>query len=281
MGDFTRARSRRLSTTSIAAALVASILYALSFGANAGGTRRLQKTPYRPTGDEGRIAGVVRVEGAVPRPKEISMAADPYCERQYRRTPKFDDLVVKDGKLANAFVYVRSAALEQMDVEPPQEAAVLDRRRCRTVPHVLGLQAGQTLRVVNGDPTAHNYNFRATKNERFNKSLAPTLEGSVVKFFEVKFQQPEFAMPVSCNQHPWERGYLMVMPNPFFAVTDRNGAFTIEGLPPGDYEVVLWHERIEGRAVKVSVGRREFKDVNFTLKLPEDDKLSPAPKPQY
>jgi hypothetical protein len=279
MDDFTRALPRRLRTTSIAAALFASLLGALSSGANAGGTQRDAKTPYKPDGDEGRIAGVVSVEGEVPRPREISMAADPVCAAQYRGRPKLYDFVVKDDRLAGAFVYVKSAALERMEFEPPREAAVLDRRRCRTVPHVLGLRAGQTLRVVNGDPTPHNYNFRATENASFNRSLAPSTEGSDVKFFEVMFDRPELAIPVNCNQHPWERGYLMVMPNPFFAVTDSNGHFTIEGLPPGDYEVVLWHERLKGRTAKVSVGRRELKDVNFALKFPEDDKESP-PTPQ-
>src|SRR5699024_2849407 len=138
-----------------------------------------------------------------------------------------------------------------------------------------GVQVGQTVRVLNSDRTTHNYNVHPTKSDPFNRSIAPSSEG-----FEVKFDEPEMAVPVKCNQHPWERGYLMVMTNPFFAVTDKNGAFIIEGLPPGAYEVVVWHEWLKGRTAKVSVGRREFRDVNFTLKFPEDDRESPPKTPQ-
>lgn len=280
MSELRRARARRPRLTSIAAVLSAAFLCALSLGAGAGGAQRAAKTPYRPTGDEGRIAGVVSVEGSVPPPRAVYMGADPYCERQHRGEPTLDDLVVKDGRLANAFVYVRSAALESFEFEPPRTAAVFDERKCQFTPHVLGLQAGQTLRFVNATRTAHNPTVRAEANGSFNRGLSPAGKGRAPSFFEVRLKEPEMPLTVRCNQHPWERGYLMVMPNPFFAVTDRNGAFTIEGLPPGDYEVVLWHERFKGRALKVSVGRRELKGVNFALRFPEDDGEPPAETPR-
>jgi plastocyanin len=278
MSNLGRARFRRTRLTSIALVLSAALLGALSLGE--GGPRGAAKTLYRTTGDEGVIAGVVSVEGAVPPPRAVYMGADPYCERQYRGGPTLDDLVVKVGRLAGAFVYVRGGALERFEFEPPAAAAVFDERKCRFVPHVLGLQTGQTLRFINAEGTAHNPVVRAEKNGSFNRGLSPAEKGRVPSFFEVKLKEPEMPLTVRCNQHPWERGYLMVMAHPFFAVTDENGAFRIGGLPPGDYEVVLWHGRLKGRAAKASVGRRESRGVNFALRFPEDDGEPPAETPR-
>jgi plastocyanin len=252
-------------STLLAAAFFAGMVCALAAGSGVNGVQRVEKTPYQPTGAEGSISGIVRVEGEVPAPRLISMDADPACTSQYKEETRLDDLLVRDGKLANALVYVESSALDGLEFAPPQTAAVLDRRKCRTVPHVLGVQAGQTIQVLNNDLTTHNYNFRTTKNERMNKSIAAAGKG-----FQIAFAQPEMFVTVVCNQHPWERGYIAVMPHPFFAVTDRNGAFSIEGLPPGDYTVVAWHEKFIEQRLKVSIGWREVKEVNFTYKVPED-----------
>ncbi len=89
----------------------------------------------------------------------------------------------------------------------------LGRRKCRAVPHVLGMQAGQTLQVQNGDRTPHNYNFATKVNPLFNKTLAPG--GG----FEILFERPEPPFAVRCNMHAWERGYVAVLPHPFFYVT--------------------------------------------------------------
>jgi hypothetical protein len=126
------------------------------------------------------------------------------------------------------------------------------------------MQAGQTLYVQNGDQTSHNYRFQTAVNPVFNKALAPG------EAFEIPYTRPEPPFAVTCRQHPWERGYVAVMSHPFFAVTGRNGSFAIEGLPPGDYEVVVWHEKFKEARMKVSVGVRETKGANFTFKFPVD-----------
>ncbi|MFL6256728.1 MAG: carboxypeptidase regulatory-like domain-containing protein [Pyrinomonadaceae bacterium] len=261
-------RARR--NTFFRATLFASVLFA----ALAGGARVLseapkpqtqERTPFRLTGEEGTLQGVISVAGDVPpRPLIPRMEVDPVCASQNKGGARMDDIVVERGRLANALVYVESAALDAYTFEPRPWVAALGRRRCRTVPHVLAMQAGQTMLVANNDPTAHNYYFQTTVNPIYNKALSPG--GS----FEILFKQPEPPFVVRCNQHPWERGYVAVMPHPFFAVTGRNGAFYIEGLPPGDYEVVVWHEKFKESRMKVSIGVRESKVANFALKFPGD-----------
>ena len=253
--------------------LRAAVSAAVLFAALAGGARGLsgadaprpqERPPFRLTGKEGMIEGSVGVEGVVPARPLIAMESDPVCASLNKSGARADDIVVERGRLANALVYVESVALETYVFEARPWLAALGRRRCRTVPHVLAVQAGQTLYVQNGDQTAHNYRFQANVNPLYNKALAPG-EG-----FEITYTRPEPPFVVTCRQHPWERGYVAVMPHPFFAVTGRNGYFAIEGLPPGDYEVVVWHEKFAGARAKVSVGERETKVATFAFKYPAD-----------
>ena len=254
--------------------LRAALSFAVLLAALAGGAHGLSQAPdtqpqeqtfYKPTGEEGMIEGVVSVEGEVPpRPIISTMEADPYCASQSRGGMRAEDIVVERGRLANALVYVESPALDGQRFEPRHWVPVLGQRRCRIVPHVLAMEAGQTLYVENGDRTPHNPAFQTKVNPLFNKGVMP---GGT---FEIPFRRPEPPFPVRCNQHPWERGYVAVLPHPFFAVTGRSGTFAIEALPPGDYEVVVWHEKFKETRAQVSVGPKETKAANFTLKFPGD-----------
>lgn len=223
------------------------------------------QTFYRPTGEEGTVEGVVGVEGVVPpRPIISKMEADPVCASQGRGGAPAEDIVVERGRLANALVYVESAALDGQKFEPRPWVPALGHRRCRIAPHLLAVQAGQTLYIQNGDRTPHHPAFQTKVNPLYNKGLLPG------GHFEILFEEPEPPFVVTCRQHPWERGYVAVMPHPFYAVTGRGGSFVIESLPPGDYEVVVWHEKFKEARAKVSVGARESKAVSFALKFPGD-----------
>jgi hypothetical protein len=192
------------------------------------------------------------------------MDVDPVCASLNKGGARVDDIVVERGRLANALVYIEPSSLEGYKFEPQQWTPALGRRKCFTVPHVLGVQAGQPLSVQNGDRTAHNPVFQTKVNPLYNKGLMPGAS------FEITFAKPEPPFVVRCNQHPWERGYVAVLPHPFFYVTGRSGSFAIQGLPPGDYEVVVWHEKFMETRTKVSVVAKETKVANFTLKFPGD-----------
>ena len=194
------------------------------------------------------------------------MQADPVCVSLNKGGASVDDIVVERGRLANALVYIEPSGLAGYKFEPRPWTPALGSRRCRMVPHVLAVQAGETLSVQNGDRTAHNPTFQTKVNPLYNKGLMPG------ERFEITFTKPEPPFVVRCNQHPWERGYVAVLPHPFFYVTGRSGSFAIQGLPPGDYEVVVWHEKFLETRAKVTVGAKETKVANFTLKYPGDVK---------
>ena len=72
-------------------------------------------------------------------------------------------------------------------------------------------------------------------------------------------------LPVRCNNHPWMNAFLNVAPTPFFAVTDADGHFAIDGLPAGRYTLVAVHERLGEKPVEVEVRAKETARTDLAL----------------
>ncbi len=223
-------------------------------------------TPYKPTGQEGSVAGTISFTGASPAKKGISMDADPVCASS-NPDPHAEDIVINGDKIANVFVYIKEGTAGGRNISgyqfpPAAEAAVLDQKGCQYVPHVVGVQVNQTLNVLNSDPTAHNVNVDAKQNEKFNQGQSP---GAAP--ISKQFKRAETVIPVKCNQHPWMRAYVGVLQHPFFAVTDKDGKFEIKGVPPGTYTLVAWHEKYQQgitQSVTVGAGAPATADFSFT-----------------
>ena len=229
---------------------------------------------YTPTGNEGAIKGVVAFKGAAPEARKIQMGSDPVCE-QKGQGATFEEVVVQDGKLQNVFVYVKSG-LPQNSFAVPSTEAVLDQSGCRYVPHVLGVQTNQTLKVLNSDATSHNVHPVPQKNREWNENQYPSAPPLIKRFSE-----PEVLIPVKCNQHSWMKAWIGVLPHPFFAVTGPDGSFSIKGLPPGEYEVEAWHEKLGPKVTKVTVKEKSDVDAQFeftaaTASLAGSLKVMPA-----
>ena len=113
----------------------------------------------------------------------------------------------------------------------------LDQNGCQYVPHVLGMQTNQKLKITNSDPTQHNIHPQPKNNPEFNQ-----VQANGAGPLEKTFTRAEVLIPVKCNQHPWMKSYIAVLKHPFFAVSKADGTFEIKGVPPGTYTVVAWHE---------------------------------------
>lgn len=199
---------------------------------------------YASKGDEGTITGKVSFTGAAPEAKKIDTSADAACTSK-SPTLMTEDWAVKDGKLANTFVYIKEGTLADNSKvgdyaswpNAPTGGATLDQNGCHYKPHVLGVVVNQEISITNSDPTTHNIHFMPANNPDWNQSQAngaPALKH--------KMAHAEAMVPVKCNQHPWMKSYVGVMKHPFFAVSAEDGSFTIKGVPPGKYTVVAWHE---------------------------------------
>jgi plastocyanin len=210
----------------------------------------------------GSVSGKISFDGAKPKTKPIMMDQDPVCVQKHGGKPvSAEDGEVNDnGTLPNVFVYVKSGA-EKLTFAPPADAVTLDQDGCMYKPHVVGIMVGQTLNVVSSDATTHNIHPMPKDNREWNMSQAP---GAAP--IEQKFARPEIMVPVKCNQHPWMRSYIGVTSNPFYAVTGKDGTFTIQGLPPGDYTIEAWTATFGTQEQTVTVGPKETKTLDFKFK---------------
>jgi plastocyanin len=204
----------------------------------------------------GGISGVVSFNGPVPKLPLLDMTQDPGCPTQPQPS---DAISVKNGKLANVFVYVKDG-LPQGKFAAPSEPAVLDQKGCRYIPHVLGVMAGQTLKILNSDTADHNIHDLPRNNPEWNQSQMPT-DPPIMK----TFARPEMMIPLQCNQHPWMRAYVSVLPHPYFAVSAADGSFQIENLPPGEYTLVAVHEKFGEQTMKVKVGAKANATAEFSF----------------
>ena len=222
-------------------------------------------TPYKPTGQEGTVTGTVKFEGPVPPKKPISMDADPVCASSNPNAVA-EDLVVNGDNLENVFIYVKDGktadqkSISNLSFDVPAEPKVLDQQGCHYKPHVIGVQTRQTINVLNSDPTSHNVNVQAKKNEQFNQGQGPSA-APIVK----QFQRSEVLIPVKCNQHPWMRAYIGVLSHPFYSVSGQDGKFEIKNLPPGTYTLVAWHERLGEKTQQVTVAANGSVQQDFSF----------------
>ena len=257
------------------------LVIALLVGANVASQTPSQspdKPLYHPTGSEATIVGTISVKGPIPKPRRFDMFADPVCIK-LNDNPETEDFVTTADKLANAFVYVKGDLLAVYRFPLPDSAATLERKDCRFSPHVMGLRVGQTLSIVNVDPTTHNTHPTPKLNREWNHSQSPqgdpiiktfTREEVLIPFkcnqpIEKTFARSEVLIPVKCNQHPWEKGYVAVLNHPFFAVSDGFGNYEIRGVPPGTYTLAVWHEILGWQEVEVSVMPSEVRKADFSF----------------
>ena len=209
--------------------------------------------------DPATISGTINFGGDAPATQVLQMAADPFCvTAQSGQEVLAQRLSVNDnGTLRNVFVYVKEG-LEGQTFTTTDGAIELSQTGCMYTPHVIGVQVGQTLTIVNNDNTLHNVNARPTINQGFN--YAQPVQGMTT---DQAFDQAEIMIPLKCDVHPWMQAYIGVVAHPYFAVTGEDGGFSISQLPAGDYVVAAWHESLGEQTQNITVGANETAEVSF------------------
>jgi plastocyanin len=212
----------------------------------------------KPAGS--KLSGKVTFKGKAPKRRKIDTSADPVCQKIHENDPlQSESVIVNDnGTLRNAFVYVKDG-LGDKKFPAPAEAVVLNQQGCRYEPHVFGIMVGQKLTIRNSDETMHNIHGSPAINSEFNFSQAKKGQEN-----ERTFDQPEIMVSIKCDVHGWMNCFAGVLTHPFFAVTDDKGAFEIKNLPPGEYTIAVWHEKLGTQEQKIKVGD-ETKEIEFTF----------------
>src|SRR5262245_10090733 len=214
------------------------------------------------TANAGKLTGSVVIDGTAPKNEAIKMNADPVCLREAKGTQMQETYVVgSDGKsLGNVFVYVKDG-LGNYAYDPPTDSPKIDQKECRYHPHVFGMRVGQSLEILNSDPTLHNIHAMPKANQEFNNGQP--IQG--MKMTHV-FTSKEVMVPFKCDVHGWMNAYVGVLDHPYFAVTKEDGKFELPNLPPGTYTIEAWHEKLGPMTQSVTIAAKESKDVTFTFK---------------
>jgi len=166
-----------------------------------------------------------------------------------------EKVVVGPNKgLANAVVSVPGAK-----GAPKAMKATVDQHGCKFVPHVTAMTPGE-VELKNSDDILHNIHTYSTANPSINKA-----QPKFKKLMTEKFEKPEI-IKLTCDVHSWMLGWVAVMPNPFFGVTDANGATKIENVPPGKYTVEVWHETLGKQTKEVEVKAGQTAKVAIEMK---------------
>jgi len=228
------------------------------------------KTPkpvYQTTGKEGKVAGTINFVGTLQTPSKIDMNADAACVGK-NPNATVETQKVKDGKLANALVYIKDGKtadgkdFNNLGFQTPQTEVKLDQVGCVYVPRVLGIQTGQKLFIHNSDETVHTTQAMAEKNYAWY-----TTQKIKSAPIEKTFTEPEIIIPLKCTQHGWMAAYVAVFDHPFFAVTKDDGTFELNGVPAGTYTITAWHEKgsLEGTEKTAQVTVKENEQATISL----------------
>jgi plastocyanin len=137
----------------------------------------------------------------------------------------------------NIAVYVDVIPDKKSDA--PKDHIVIDQRKMAFLPHVVAVQQGTTVEFLNSDPVGHNVYWPSISG---NKKLSHNL-GTWPKGEKKPFQFNDLGVAsLLCNVHPEMSGYVVVVPTPYFAVTDKDGNFEIKNVPAGKYTLKTWSE---------------------------------------
>jgi hypothetical protein len=212
--------------------------------------------------DGGTIKGTVKWQGPVPHLVASEINKDPeVCDPLGQKHRDLERLLVSpNGGVANTVVFLRNINRgKAMDL--PMQRRTLNQKNCRYEPHVLLVPMQATLTVKSSDPLLHTVHMSGSADY----NLPFTAQGQ-----EITRPMPrDGVVSLRCNAgHVWMNGEMIVAKHPYYSVTDENGNFELTDVPPGNYEIVAWHEgwRVVGEspvydlATQVRVKRPVFSD---------------------
>src|SRR5712671_2227808 len=188
----------------------------------------------------GTVSGTVKYDGAAPAPKKVEVTKD---KEVCALHPHFEEDLIVDsgGGIANAVVIVKGA---KGDLKPSD--VKFDQKGCDYRPHVLAFPAGSTVDIINSDGILHSVRTESKRNPPLDMAQ-PAFKRVMV----VSLKYPELIV-VSCDAHNWMHGWWFVAGNPYYAVTDAGGNFTIKDVPAGTYTLEVWQEKLGTETRKVT-----------------------------
>ena len=207
-------------------------------------------SPYREIAltQSGRLEGEVRLESSARDTLVLVTRNADLCGERVAEGA----IVAPQGGLMNVVVWLTDA--REGKPLPDSRRFEVTNLRCRLEPRVQGVIVGGTLNVKSADPVVHETVIRVTGVPEVLETVTQNGDGQVVPLEKVLARPVR--LELSCRTHPWTQGSIHVFDHPYFVVSAPNGRFVMDSIPPGEYTMRTWHERMGGttREIKVEHG---------------------------
>ncbi|SRR5258706_2344712 len=212
----------------------------------------------------GDISGKITLKGTPPKELEnTQITSDANCSKLHTGPVTTHHFVVGPaGELANVIVSLQGVSGKSTGASAAP--AILDQKGCEYIPTILAVQTDQKILVKNSDPVMHNVHPTpaVAGNKEDNKAQMPN--GADLPF---TFPKPENFLKVVCNVHPWMFAWITVIDHPYFAVSGKDGAFTIANVPPGKYKIQAVHRKAVAPVQEIEVKEGAPAKADFTLEV--------------
>ena len=204
----------------------------------------------------GSIKGKITYNGSVKKKTVIPSKDKKVCGKK-RKVPLI--LVGEGGAVKDSVVYLKGVsagkAWSEVDLKPP----VLDQEGCQFQPHVQVGRQGP-VDIINSDPVLHNTHGYYGSRTAFNVAL-PEKDQKISKLLK-----KAGTVKVDCDAHGWMLGWVQVVDNPYYFQTGEDGSFSISGVPPGDYTLVIWQEWLGETEMPITITTDGTAELNIELK---------------
>lgn len=219
-----------------------------------------------PSAAGGTLTGVVRFGGAYRPPQTLRTFKDSAVCGTFRRSQRLL-LWPQNNGLKNVLVVVDGAAGDRR--ASPDTAITIRVKKCRYVPHLQVAEIGPKgirLRVLNEDGILHNVHAYRGMETLYNLA-----QPRFRKEISLRLTTPGI-ITLRCDVHRWMNAYVLLLRNqPFYAVTDQRGEFTIPHVPAGSYTLRTWHEALGIGEKQITVAEKKTTAVNLVLRPGGED----------
>jgi hypothetical protein len=196
------------------------------------------QTEYQaePVVNGGTIKGVVKWSGAPVKDLSLPITKNPEtCDPDKQQTRDLERLEIgSDGGVANTVVFLKGITKGKA-MNLPVARRTLNQKNCRYEPHILLVPKEGSMEMKSSDPILHNIHMVGAS--LYN--LPFPIQDKVL----TRVMHSDGVVDIKCDAgHVWMNAEVLVVSHPYYAVTDQHGNFELTDVPPGEYEIIAWHE---------------------------------------
>lgn len=212
-------------------------------------------SPDQVTGPVGSIRGRVRLQGDAPKPAQDTITQDQKTCGDSVSLPRI--ALGKDNGVRSTFVFLEGVPDNGKRPAAPKEPFLIDQKECQYVPHALIVPLGSKVEISNSDPILHNVHGTQGGDGVFNYAQA---RQGLRQEVDMGMSKPGI-ITLTCEAgHPWMNAFVFVATHPYVALTNNEGEFVIQNVPPGTYTIKMWHEGVTLKQIYKNLQVYEYEE---------------------